>query len=172
MPEFFTIYKLIILYMLSKVSFPLTNNQISSFLLEGGYTNYFTLQQAFSELLESKLVKIETIRNTTQYRITEAGSEALSYFGSRIPSAIKEDALQYLRDHKIELLSEVSVVADYLPITGGEFTVRCRVKEKESDLMDLTLRVPDETEAEAICRTWKKKCESVYRYLISELTSD
>ena len=33
MSETFTLYKLIILYMLSKVDFPLTNAQISDFIL-------------------------------------------------------------------------------------------------------------------------------------------
>ena len=55
MAEPFTLYKLIILYMLDRVDFPLTNSQISSFLLDRGYTNYFTLQQAFSELEEANL---------------------------------------------------------------------------------------------------------------------
>ncbi len=64
MAEPCTLYKLIILYMLDRVDFPLTNSQISSFLLDRGYTNYFTLQQAFSELEEANLVKPQTIRNT------------------------------------------------------------------------------------------------------------
>ena len=40
MAEPFTLYKLIILYMLDRVDFPLTNSQISSFLLDRGYTNF------------------------------------------------------------------------------------------------------------------------------------
>ena len=38
MAEPFTLYKLIILYMLKKVDFPLTNSQISEFVLDEGYT--------------------------------------------------------------------------------------------------------------------------------------
>ena len=38
MPEPFTLYKLIVLYMLQKVDFPLTTSQISSFILDRGYT--------------------------------------------------------------------------------------------------------------------------------------
>ena len=34
MAEAFTLYKLIILYMLDKVDFPLTNSQISEFVLD------------------------------------------------------------------------------------------------------------------------------------------
>ena len=89
MAEPFTLYKLIILYMLDRVDFPLTNSQISSFLLDRGYTNYFTLQQAFSELEEASLVISQTIRNTTQFQLTKSGREALGYFCDRIPHTIQ-----------------------------------------------------------------------------------
>ena len=47
-----TLYKLIIMHMLNKVEFPLTNSQISQFFLENEYTNYFTVQKSLSELIE------------------------------------------------------------------------------------------------------------------------
>ena len=34
----FKLYKLIVLYMMNKVDFPLTNAQISEFILDEGYT--------------------------------------------------------------------------------------------------------------------------------------
>ena len=40
-----TLYKLMILYMLSKVNFPLSNTQLSSFMLDKQYTDYFTFQE-------------------------------------------------------------------------------------------------------------------------------
>ena len=49
MTDALTLYKLIILYMLDRVDFPLTNSQISEFILDKGYTDYFKLQQAISE---------------------------------------------------------------------------------------------------------------------------
>lgn len=169
MSELFTLYKLIILYMLSRVTFPLTRSQISAFLLEKGYTNYFTLQQVFAELQDAGLVRIKTVRNTTQYQLTDTGRETLGYFCDRIPHAIQEDIEIYLREHKMELLNEVSVTSEYYRTTGKEYKVHCLVKEKESDLIDLTLTVPDEDEAALICRNWKNKCQSVYQTLLSEL---
>ena len=73
MAEALTLYKLIILYMLRKVNFPLTNAQISDFILGQEYTSYFHLQQAISEMLEADLVTAEVIRNTSYYRMTEEG---------------------------------------------------------------------------------------------------
>ncbi|MCX4324113.1 MAG: DUF4364 family protein [Lachnospiraceae bacterium] len=35
--------------------------------------------------------------------------------------------------------------------------------------MDITLSVPDEDTAAAICANWQKKNQSIYQYLISQL---
>ena len=65
MAEAFKLYKLIILYMLDKVDFPLTNSQISEFILNEGYTTYFKLQQALSELLDSGFIREESTHTRT-----------------------------------------------------------------------------------------------------------
>lgn len=67
MAEAFTLYKLIILYMLDKVDFPLTNSQISEFVLDKGYTDYFKLQQALSELADGGLILKESTHNRTPF---------------------------------------------------------------------------------------------------------
>ena len=80
MSEPFTLYKLIVLYMLEKLDFPLTNGQISEFILDKGYTTYFTLQQALSEMVESNLIREEFVHNRTLYHLTEEGLETIQYF--------------------------------------------------------------------------------------------
>ena len=59
MTDTLTTYKLIILYMLKKVDFPLTNSQLSEFFLDKGYTNYFTLQQVITELSEAEFCTLK-----------------------------------------------------------------------------------------------------------------
>lgn len=51
--------------MLNEVDFPLTNSQISEFILDEGYTTYFKLQQALSELLESGFIREESTHHRT-----------------------------------------------------------------------------------------------------------
>ena len=43
-----TLYKLMILYMLKQVKFPLTNSNISDFFVSKEYTTYFIVQQALT----------------------------------------------------------------------------------------------------------------------------
>lgn len=169
MPEPFTLYKLIILYMLQKVDFPLTNSQISSFILERGYTSYFTLQAVIAELLESDMVRQETVRNCSYFSLTESGEEALHYFQNRISKPIRDEIDQYLNDNKIQLRDEVSVIADYYKNTADEYSVRCLVKEKYSNPIDLTITVPDEMQAKIVCRNWKQKCQGIYEFVMKEL---
>ena len=80
-----TLYKLMNLYMLKQVNFPLTNAQLSNFFLDRDYTTYFTLQQALNELLEAGLIRQETLRNSTRYEITKEGEDTLEFFGNHIP---------------------------------------------------------------------------------------
>lgn len=169
MPEPFTLYKLIVLYMLQKVEFPLTNSQISEFVLERGYTTYFTLQSVLSELAENDMVRQETIRNSSYYTLTEAGEEALRYFQNRISQPIRDDIDQYLRQNKLQLRDEVSILADYYKNTAEEYSVHCIVKEKYSNPIELTVTVPDEAQAKVMCRNWKQKCQEIYEFVMKEL---
>ena len=108
-----TLYKLIIMYMLNKVNFPLTNTQITDFFLEKEYTNYFNVQQVISELIDSHLISVETVRNTSYYHITSEGGETLGFFVNKIPSGIIDDMDLFLIKNKYELRNEVGTIADY-----------------------------------------------------------
>ena len=169
MPEPFTLYKLIVLYMLEKVDFPLTNSQISEFILDREYTTYFTLQSVLSELSESGMIHQETIRNTSYYSLNTAGEEALHYFQNRISKSIRDEIDQYIAENKMELRDEVSVISDYYKNTADEYSVHCVVKEKYSNPIDLTITVPDETQAKIVCRNWKRNCQRIYEYVMKEL---
>ncbi len=91
-----TLYKLITLYMLDRVSFPLTKAQIGDFILGRDYTNFLTLQQVIAELIDAELIRAKSLRNRTYLEITEDGRSTLSYFGNRINESIKEDIAAFL----------------------------------------------------------------------------
>ena len=164
-----TIYKLIILYMLEKVDFPLTNTQISDFFLEKEYTDYFTIQQVIHDLFESELIRMESTHKNTQYTSTPAGKETLRYFQDKISSSIQEDVLSYFSDKKVELKIENSILADYYKTPEQEYAARCQIKEKGISRLDFTLTVKTKEQAEAICQNWKDQSDEVYACLMDML---
>lgn len=167
--EALTLYKLIVLYMLNKVNFPLTNSQISEFILGKEYTTYFTLQEAMLDLEEAKFMEIKSIRNTSYCYITPEGKETLGFFDNKISDSIKEDIDKYLSENKYELRDEVSNLADFYKSTSGDFTVHCLVKEGKSTLIELNLSVPSEEQAETMCKKWKNSSQDIYAYIMRTL---
>ena len=139
-----TLYKLIVLYMLDRVNFSMTAAQVSDFILEKDYTNFLTLQQVINDLTESRLITSETVRNRTHLSITPEGRETLLYY-------------------------EVSVQGNYYKSTSGEYEAHLIAKDRETNLVEITLSVPTEEIASSICDNWQKKNQEIYQHLISEL---
>ena len=118
-----TLYKLMNLYMLHQVNFPLTNAQLSNFFLDREYTTYFTLQQALNELLDAGLVKKETMRNSSRYEITKEGEETLEFFGKNISPAIVSDMDEYLKQNRFRMRNEVGLISDFYKSTNQDYIV-------------------------------------------------
>lgn len=155
--------------MLDSVDFPLTNSQISDFILNKGYTTYFKLQQALSELIASGFVHEESTHSRTFYHLTEDGETTLQYFKNDISPAIRKDIRTFLKQKKLELKNEVSVKSDFYKTSSGEYCVRCQVIEKNAPLIELALTVPTQSEAETIANNWMKKNQDVYAIVMAKL---
>lgn len=169
MAEVFKLYKLMILYMLDKVEFPLTNSQISEFILAEGYMDYFKLQQVLAELAESGFVREEATHSRTFYHLTDEGAQTVRYFKRDISSDIQQDIDQFLHDKKYELKNEFSVQADYCPNADSEYLVRCKVLEHGSPLIELALTVPSEAAAVSAANNWQQKNQEIYTFIMQKL---
>ena len=169
MADTLTLYKLIVLKMLDQVETPLSNSQISEFILEKEYTNYFTLQQVLSELDEPGLVTVSTSRNTSLYRITPAGRDTLEYFGDKVSDTICMEIQTYLKEKEVEIQDSLSTTADYFPAPHSGYLARCQVRERSSTPIDLTISVPSEDQAQAVCAHWKERSQEIYAYIMQNL---
>ena len=161
--ESFTLYKLIVLYMLDKVSYPLTQAQVCSFVLDKGYTNYLTLQQVIAELTENKLITQKRAFNRTQLLITKEGQDTVQYFGNRISDAIKTDINQFFTENNVELKDEVSIQSNYDKSATGEYDAYLYAKDKGIDLMTIKISVPTEAMAKDVCENWQKRNQEIYK---------
>lgn len=123
MSDVFTLYKLIVLYMAQQSREELTNSQISQFVLDRDYTDYFHLQQVLSELVETGLLKKRTVSNSSHYEITEEGSKTLFYFEKDLSSEIKKEVEEFLKDCGVQAEQRIQTPADYFETPQGD--TRC-----------------------------------------------
>lgn len=166
-----TIYKLIILYTLSKVDAPLPPGIISDYITDRGYTNYFNLQNAFGELLEADLIAENSTYHLSYYTLTEAGRETLSLFGTPLSTDIRREIDEYLQEKKYQILDETSLVSDYHLASDGSYTASCIIRERNHVIMRLELNVTTEADARKVCENWHTHSEALYQAAITRLLS-
>ena len=169
MAQPFTLYKLIVLYMLDNSQSPLTNSQISDFILEKEYTNYFHLQQTLSELIDSSLIESHTRQNASYYTMTEKGRTTLHFFCDEISSEIKDEIQKFLKKIGTELQTKPVILADSYKTDHSDYCVRLQLKERGASLMDMTLLVPTQEAASEACSHWKGKAQDLYAQILEAL---
>ena len=169
--ESLMLYKLIILYILDRMDFPITNKELTRFIIEKEYCDYITINQILEELIEDQFVEMEHSHNSYLHRITPSGKETLSFFYTRISVAIRDEIDTYLSEKEYQLREMISNTADYYEAKKNEFVVELRVVERDSELVHINLLVTSAAEADLICSRWKECSADIYGYLISTLAA-
>lgn len=165
-----TLYKMIILYMLKKVTFPLSNSQITNFLLDHEYTTYFHIQQTIHDLMDTHLILERKQGNSICYEITPEGQKTLSYFEKNMSDSIRLEVDSYILEKGYEMRNENSITAEYYRTPEQEYTVQLGVLEKNAPLIQLKITVPTEEMAKNFCHNWPKKSQEIYASVMTSLS--
>lgn len=161
--------KLLLLYIVSKLDFPVSNAQITDLILENNLMNYFTLQQYIDELVTSDFLACGNI-NGNKLFITEKGKDVLELFIHRIAPDKKEKVDAYLKNNSIIIKSGLEVTADYTVSENNDFIVKLKAVEKEQLLIEIKLSMPSGKQAENLCEKWKNNYFELYKKINEILT--
>jgi DNA-binding PadR family transcriptional regulator len=165
-----SLYKLMVLYLLSGADDSLSNAQISDFIVGGEYTSYLTLQEVFAELTASNLISVKTAEHTTSYTITDQGHQTLSLLKGEISPQIRDEICHFLSKRQPEIPGGSVADASYRWNQEQGYEVHCTIREGNTTLLQLTLVVPNEAAAQVLCENWKQKHSRVYADLMQQLT--
>lgn len=164
--------KLLLLYLINNSDKSLSNNDITEFMLEKNYMNYFLVQQFLSELLDSDLVEVEGDKDKEVYSITKKGIIALSYFEDRILDEFKNDVnLRFAKSVKEQKI-ETEVVSEFYLKENNQYVVNLKLVENEDILFSMYLDVSNEKQAKKIAVNWKENTDQIYLNIINTLTSN
>lgn len=162
-------HKLILLYIFDKFSMALTNTQITQFIMEKDYMNYFLLQQFLGELVSNGMLEYSKSNNSFFYVLTEKGKRTLQYFKGRLSSELINELDKSIEQKKQRLLKEMQITADYLKKNENEYIVDLKVIENNITLIDLKLNVVSNKQAKQICEKWKTQAQNIYGDIINLL---
>ena len=168
-PEALMLYKLIILYILDRVDFPMTNSQLTDFITAKEYTNYFNVQQVLEALVDDGYISLQEMKNNYLYRITPEGKETLSFFYQNISRNIRDDIDMFLTEQQYILREEVSNIADYYEAKKNEYVCELKVVERDTTVIEIRITVPTEENAKTVCSRWRQKNADIYAYVMNSL---
>lgn len=166
--------KLLLLYILEKIDMPMENAQITQFVLENNYMNYFSTQQYLSELIDSKFIEVIYTKNNSKksYKLSDSGKSTLAYFDNRIPTKMKKEIDSKYEKKKKQLINETQIVSDYYKKSESQYIINLKVIEKDINLFSLSLNVVSNKQAKKICDNWKKNPDQIYQKILDMLVND
>ncbi len=159
--------KLILLFILDNIEFPITNVQITEIIMQDGLMNYFFLQQYLSDLVNTNHIKNYTKDDKQFYKITKKGEETLTFFENRISITAKESVLKTIESKRKDFKESTEIISDYIPLNKNEYIVDCKIIENNTPLIELKLTVGTKAQAKSMCELWKKNPQSIYAQIIS-----
>ena len=163
--------KLKLLYILKHISTPLTNSELTNFILENDVFDYFTLQYLLGDLCDSGFVVPNFQNGHKYYSITPAGSNALEMFGEKLPEYFINQVEQNFSSLKMEIRKHRELIGHYYKRKEDEYIVSLQVMENGSVIFSLSINVPDEGIAKHICEKWNISPEEIFSSIIKTLTS-
>lgn len=158
--------KLLICYLLSTISEPLSEEQLNFIFQSEGLVNYFSYTVALKELLESGHIKPVTEQDQTKYAITELGQDSSQKLQSSLPRSLRDKvvstALQLLT--RLERRKNVEISLEH--VEDG-YLVHCRIKDVGSDLLQLTMYANNEIQAKIMKIHFERDTDLLYRTILA-----
>jgi len=164
--------KLLLLYIINKSTIPLSNEELTEFVLEKDYMNYFLIQQYLSELVESNFIKYEDDQDKKVYKILDKGKTTLSYFQARLPFSIRNEISNEFLQIQEEEKVAAEIVSEYYKKDNNQYLVNLKLIENTETLFSLYLNVATEKQAKNLCEVWKNNTEYIYTGILSLLINE
>ena len=162
--------RLLLLYLIDKMDLPLSRSQITDYIIQAEYMDYYTLQQALGDMVDGGYLDGTSDNNTTRYTITDEGLQTLEYFEKHIPPSVRNRINQYVKESRGDIKRAFENTATFFPNEAGdEFLVKCGVYEESRVLMELTISVDTREQARLIQNNWKANAKTLYGEIIGRL---
>ena len=165
--------KLILLYLINKMDLPLSRSQLTDFVREGEYMDYYTLQQTLAEMVDGAYLEKLQDNNNTRYSITDEGVTTLEYFESHITKPVRQMIDIYIEENRGKIKKDYESIANYFPnVENDEFKVKCGVYEDKRAIIELFVSVETREQAKLIQANWRANASGLYTKIIEALTEE
>lgn len=161
--------KVLILFVMARVSYPITTQQIYELCYQDDCLSYFDVCTAVPEMVKSGHLKE---LNDGAYEITEKGKADGSLTEDSIAYTVKQRADNAVARFNRQIRRSSFVKTQILPRENGDYSIVMSLDDEMGNLMTLELMAPDQRQAVRLGKLFEKKAEAVYNLTMTELLDD
>ena len=161
--------KVLILFVMARVSYPVTSQQIYELCYQDDCLSYFDVCTAIPEMVKSGHLKEA---ENGFYEITEKGKADGSLTEDSIAFTVKQRADNAVARFNRQIRRSSFVKTQIIPRESGDFSVIMALDDEMGNLMTLELVAPDQRQAVRLGKLFEKKAEAVYNLTMAELLDD
>ncbi len=161
--------KVLILFVMSRVLYPLSLQKIYELSFQDDRLSYFDLAQAVPQLVESG--HLEEIREDS-FTITQKGREACAITEDSIAYPVMLRAKEAVENYNRLVRRSGYVKTSITQRESGDFTVLLSLNDDVGDLLKLELMAPTQKQAFRLANSFKENAETIYRNIMDRLLSE
>ena len=161
--------KILILFVMSRVSYPVTTGEIYELCYQDECLSYFDVCTAIPEMVKSGHLKQV---DEEKYAITDKGKADGSLTEDSIAFTVKQRAENAVAKYNRQIRRSSFVKTQVIPRDSGDYSVIMSLDDEMGNLMTLELMAPDQRQAVRLGRLFEKKAEMVYNLTMAELLDE
>ncbi len=154
--------KLIVLYIISKLTKSVTNLQLVDLVLDVTGIDYFTLQDILLGLNNQGFISLFYEEEVRYYKITPEGEELLESLIGIVPDFIISRVTDKVDEESKEVKQKSVIYADFFPDGKDRYNVKCKISEGGKKAIELELVVSAKEQAIEICNKWYENPSKYY----------
>ncbi|CDZ74811.1 hypothetical protein ING2D1G_0649 [Peptoniphilus sp. ING2-D1G] len=157
--------KIIILYIINKFKFPLSQSELTAFIMNNEIYNYFFFMEFLNELISEDFISIEN----DKIILNESAKKALLFFddgiGEDLKMSLDEKILQFNKD----TLIENSIRSEYF-LDDGIYYCNLSIIENKREILNMKIEAPNEEYAKLITENFKNNPLDLYKLIITQFS--
>lgn len=167
--------KVLILYILNNVKHDITESDLFKLLSPVNNINYFYFKQILADLVDSKLVQTYTKDDESDdkpllYELTPDGKNSLNLTIDVLPGLVKLKIDTVLKNEVNNIVSEDSIVTEYIPENEHSYTVKCKIVENNKTIFEVRTFAGSNENAKLISDNWKENAFVIYPKILDLIT--
>ena len=163
--------KVLILYTLNTINREYTETDLFKIVSAINNINYFYFRDILEDLVNSKLVGTYTKENQDVYEITPEGRNSLELTIDILPGIIKLKADNLFKERLVTIADEEAITAEYIPENEKDYTVKCKIVEKNKTIFEVSIFAGSNEQAKHIADNWRTNAGSIYPKIVDLLNN-